>query len=267
VIATYHNHTTWSDGQATVAGMVEAAREQGLDEIGISDHWVLHPRGRTPFWSMDPDRLGEYVADVREVAAASEAPRVRVGLEVDWFPEHADAIAARLEEHEFDFLIGSVHEVRDFGLDSAAAPWDALPFPERDEMHRAYWRALADLARSGLFDLVGHLDLTKKFGHRPSADLSEEVNVALDAIASADMAAELNTAGWFKPCEEAYPSDALIRACRARDIPMLVNADAHEPGELARGLSRGRETLREAGCREVAVFARRERGAVALPQR
>ncbi len=64
MITSYHNHTKWSDGWGTVAETLEAARVLELDEVGVSDHWVLHPEGRTPRWSMDPDRLGEYVAAV-----------------------------------------------------------------------------------------------------------------------------------------------------------------------------------------------------------
>jgi histidinol-phosphatase (PHP family) len=263
MIASYHNHTTWSDGRATVAETLEAARALGLHEVGISDHWVLDPDGETPRWSMEPDALGAYVDHVR--AACGEAsPTLRLGLEADWFPGHGAAIAARLGEHEFDYLIGSVHTIDGFRADSYAHLWEALTVEERDDMHRRYWRAIADLARSRLFDIVGHLDLTKKFDQHPTVDLGPEIDAALDAIAEAGMAVELNTSGWGYPCRDAYPSLDLLRACRARGIPALLGADAHDPAALRRDFGRGAARLREVGYDRVAVFESRRRSDVAL---
>ena len=34
----YHTHTKYSDGHNEVVDMVRAAEEQGLSELGISDH-------------------------------------------------------------------------------------------------------------------------------------------------------------------------------------------------------------------------------------
>jgi len=263
LITSYHNHTTWSDGTGTIREMSEVARELGIDELGISDHWVLDPDGNTPRWSMDPSRLEEYVADVREHMAGA-TPTLRLGLEVDWFPGHGDAIAAGLAPHDFDYLIGSVHTLDGFRADSYAHLWEELTPEERDGKHRTYWRAIEDMARSGLFDFVGHLDLTKKFNQYPSVDLSAEIDAALDAIATAGLAVELNTAGWSLPCQDGYPSVDLLRACRDRDIPALVNADAHVPPNLRRHFGRAGARLRQAGYEEVVVFAGRERRSVPL---
>ena len=45
MVTSYHNHTRWSDGDATLAGHIQAARRAGLAELGISDHYVLYPGG------------------------------------------------------------------------------------------------------------------------------------------------------------------------------------------------------------------------------
>ena len=41
MIATYHNHSNHSDGKTTITEMVSFARELGIDELGISDHFCL----------------------------------------------------------------------------------------------------------------------------------------------------------------------------------------------------------------------------------
>ena len=107
--------------------------------------------------------------------------------------------------------------------------------------------------------LIGHLDLPKKYGFLPTADLTTEANAALDAIAAAGLAIELNTAGWQKPINEAYPSPALLRPARERDIPLLINADAHVPADAAADYDRARALAREARYSELVRFERRQR--------
>lgn len=260
MIASYHNHTTWSDGTTSIDAMVAGARRLGLDVLGLSDHFVIHPSGAVLEWSMDPERLGAYLCAVRAVrAAAGGGPAIRVGLEVDWFPECGDAIRAALDAHEFDYLIGAVHEVDGFPIDMATEAWDALDADTQNDRHRLYWQRMRAMAESGLFDIAAHIDLSKKFGHRPTVDLDAEIDAALDAMAAADMVVELNTAGWHKPCDEAYPAPDLLRRVRARGMPVTLSADAHAPEHLLRDFDRGAALLRDMGFTEIARFEERRR--------
>ena len=140
--------------------------------------------------------------------------------------------------------------------------------PERDrdidDIIAGYWTRMLGMARSGLFEFVGHLDMYKKFGQRPSVDMSEHVNSVLDAIAKSGMAVELNTSGWYKTAGEQYPSQDMVIGCRKRRIPMLVTADAHHCSDLTRDFDRGTRLLRDAGYSEKAVFAGRKIGSASL---
>lgn len=266
MIASYHNHTAWSDGKTSVAEMVEGARRLGVDELGISDHFVLPPTGEHPDWAMPADALDRYVADVRgHQAAGAGSPVVRLGLEVDWYPGHASQIRAALAGHDFDYLIGSVHEVEGFTIDGSPAGWERRSPDERNAVHRDYWVAMRSLAESRLFDIAAHLDLAKKFAFLPTIDLTDVLDPALDAIAAADLVVEVNTAGWHKPCRDAYPSVEILAACRARDIPVTINADAHQPDHLVRDFGRAAARLREVGYDRIARFAGRERSFEPLP--
>jgi histidinol-phosphatase (PHP family) len=248
----------------TVAEIVEAARQAGLDELGISDHYVLFPGGAPCEWSMAPDKLGEYVAEVREAAAQHGAPVIRLGVEADYFPETVETARAELARHSFDYVIGSVHYVGGFPVDAHRRYWDALSEEERNETWRVYWQRIREMAQSGVFDIAAHLDLPKKYGYRPTADFKAGALAALDAIAAAGMAIEINTAGWSLPAQEAYPSPDLLRAARARDVPLLINADAHRADHLARHFDRARALAREAGYKELVRYERRQRFAMPL---
>lgn len=258
MLTSYHNHTTWSDGVPTLAEQIAAAPAQRLTELGISDHYVFHPGPEPVEWSMPLDRLGEYVAALQEAAARAPVT-FRIGIEADYFPETVDELRQRLAPLPFDYVIGSVHYVGDFPLDSRAADWEALSVEERDEVWRGYWQRIAALAESGVYDFAAHLDLPKKFGFRPTIDLAREAAAALDAIAAAGMAIEINTAGWSLPAAEAYPSADLLREARRREIPLLINADAHRTEHLTRDFDRARSLARECGYTELVRYHRRER--------
>ena len=120
------------------------------------------------------------------------------------------------------------------------------------------------MAQSRVFDFVGHLDLPKKFGFRPTADLSVEEDRALDAIAAAGMAIEINTNGWNLPATEAYPALNLLRKTHNRSIPLLINSDAHHPDRLVEHFDRARELARQAGYEELVRYEQRRRTAYPL---
>jgi histidinol-phosphatase (PHP family) len=257
--ATYHNHTSWSDGTCSVVEMVTEARRLGIEELGISDHLVLHPSGTVPEdWSMLPEQVPAYVAEL-QAQRTDDGPAIRVGLEVDWFPEQRQAIAELLSAYPLDFVIGSVHEIDGFEIDYRASAWQQLDDDGRNQIHRRYWQQIRSMAESQLFDIVGHLDLTKKFGFRPTIDLDEEITATLDAVAAADLVVELSSAGWYYPCQEPYPSVELLEQCHRRQIPVLPASDAHVPQHLVRDFDRSTKLLRATGYTRVARFAGRHR--------
>ncbi len=264
MITSLHNHSTWSDGKATVKQMLAMASELGIDELGIADHFVLRPDGEPPFWSIPADRLDAYVDELVRLQSGA-GPTLRIAIEVDWFPNNAEVIAESLQGLPFDHIIGSLHEIGTFVLDASAEAWRELNQEQQDHFHRRYWQRLPSLAASGLFDIVGHLDLPKKFGGSPSTNLDKEINTALDAVAAAGLVVELNTAGWHWPCQDAYPSLELLQQCRERGIPTMLTADAHSPDHLLRDFSRGCERLRAAGYQQIVRFENREKVFYDLP--
>jgi histidinol-phosphatase (PHP family) len=261
MLASYHSHTTWSDGKGSVAQFVAAAREIGLGEVGISDHFTLHPSQDSVSWAMPPDDVDQYVRELMAAAERSRAdggPVVRIGLEADWFAASEPAIREALDGLPLDYVIGSVHFNGDFTIDGHAATWQRLSPDDRDEMHCAYWRQIPPMAASGLFDVAAHLDLTKKFGFHPRCDVKPLIAEALDAIAEAGMVVEINTNGWHCPCREPYPSAAILELCRARDIAVTLSADAHQPAHLLRDFPAAARILRDAGYEQVARLAGRQ---------
>jgi histidinol-phosphatase (PHP family) len=251
MITSYHVHSNISDGNNTISELVEAAARQGLDEIGISDHYVLLSEGRSASWSMPLDYIPAYLDAIESAARAARGKvAVRRGLEVDFCPDSIDSVAKLIHNYGFDYVIGSVHFVGSFPIDDCKAYWDELPDGKADEIIQRYWENIRLMAESRVFRVAGHLDLYKKFGYLPSFDARPLIAKALDAIADFGMAVELNTSGWHKAAvKEPYPSLGILRDCAARDIPIIITADAHNVNELTRDYDRARILVESVGGR------------------
>lgn len=242
-------HTALSDGEGDMDAFVARAAELGLGEIGFSDHLVPRAWDDEGYGLAGQDVAG-YAEAVRAAAARAArragAPRVLLGVEVDYVPGAEAELEALLGRERFDYVIGSVHFADGFPFDMTTCRDDPR-WDDVDAVWTAYWATVARAAAWGRFDVVGHLDLPKKFGRRPSASMAAAEDAALDAIAAAGLALELNTSGLRHAAGEAYPGPSLLARAAARGIPLVFGSDAHAPADVGRDLDRAAAVARAAG--------------------
>ena len=248
----YHNHSDMSDGAAPLELICRTAKAAGLREFGISDHWVIPPAGSpidASSWRMIPSRLDEYVEKVLKLKKEldSDTFTLRLGLEVDFFFENYEEVLANLAPYPFEYTIGSVHYSGTFPIDHDAADWVGLTPEQLSEVCEGYWKKLEGAAACGRYTFIGHPDLPKKFGFIDNSHYLSHAVKVLDAVAKNNGAIELNTAGWFKECKEQYPSIAILQEACKRNIPVVINADAHHQDHIRRNFSESAKVLEEAG--------------------
>jgi len=271
----YHTHSCFSDGTGTPRQHVEAAIAAGMRVIGFSDHGPLDED-----WTIPPQRLEEYrrsVLDLKEEYAGRV--EVLLGVEADWLPESPEWLQ-RITSFQWDYLIGSVHLV---GIPGTEHFW---PVDATEELFvggvaemlngdiRAaltiYYERLAVAARSGLFQILGHLDLVKKWNangrHFGESEpwYRELVVSAIEAAVDSGCIVEVNTAGLVYPAAEVYPSPWIIQECVRRGVRLTLNADAHKPADLQRCFSQVLPRLQSLGVAELWKLEGGEWGAVGL---
>ncbi len=171
-------------------------------------------------------------------------------------------MASLLDRYEWDYIIGSVHFVRDRAVDMRGA-FDVWGRGESAEkVWRRYFETLAEAARTGMYDVMAHPDLVKVWGGerpRPDGDLRRFYDRAMEGIAESGIAVELSTAGLRKPVGEMYPDRAFLEMVVDAGNPIALSSDAHTPEQLGYEYGRAVELLTDLGVREIAVFERRER--------
>lgn len=255
--ADYHMHTPLC--HHAVGEPIEYAAQAvrvGLTEIGFSEHSPM-PRDDFDDWRMEFDKLDHYVELVRRAQKAFPNLIVKLALEVDYIPGHEDWIRQLAARHRWDYFIGSVHYVSEsWDLDN---PKKLSQWKERDpfEVWSAYFARLTQAAESGLFDIIGHADLAKKFCFYPDRDCTHLFRAFLSAAAKSGVAIELNTAGLRKQCKEIYPSRHILELAREAGIPITFGSDAHAPEEVGLDFTAAVELARSVGYAQRRTFAQR----------
>lgn len=245
--ADYHMHTPLC--RHAVGEPVDYAAQalaRGLDEIGFSDHSPM-PQDDFDDWRMRADQLDEYVEKVRKAQRDYPQLNIRLALEVDYLPGYEDWIKELSARHPWDYLIGSVHYVSDsWDIDN---PYKLSHWKDRDplEVWTAYFERLTMAAESGLFEIIGHPDLPKKFGHRPQQDCTPLFKRFLLGARKTGTAFELNTAGLRKDCREIYPSRSFLEIAVTEKVPITFGADAHKPEEVGADFDMAIDLARSVG--------------------
>jgi histidinol-phosphatase (PHP family) len=244
-------HTDFStDATVPIDVYAALAREQGLAELAITDHLDFDPR-------LANFALADFSRRERAVRAAAERwdgrPAIRFGVEITYQREREAEIRAYLAEHQYDYVIGSVHTLSGIPDDrpDPIARWAAGK--THREASASYWEELDAAIRSGLFDTIGHLDVVKRwlfrplgpFEYEPHADLYER---ALLALVDTGVALEVNSSGLRHRQKEPYPPPVAVERFRALGGERVTaGTDVHKQESFGFGLGDVYRAIESAG--------------------
>jgi len=254
----YHMHTTFSDGRNDLHEYIYEAAIKKIDEIGFSDHIYL----KKETWSMDFANLPNYASNISKLKETSQIS-VKMGLEVDFVPDKMEGLMQMINRYDFDYLIGSVHFIGDWLIDSER---HIEEWKKRDvnQVYEQYFNLVQTMAKTRLFDSVGHLDLPKKFGFRPTRDIEDLLLETVETISKSGMCIEVNTSGLRKPCREMYPNEKLLKVCFDKGLPITFGSDAHSSNDVGADFDKVLDLVKGVGYQELVRFAGRSRELVEL---
>ena len=249
-----HNHTTrCNHAEGTVDEYIQRAIELGIDIYGFSEH---APMDFDEKYRLQFEEMQAYTDDILNAKEKyKDDIDILLGYEVDWLQGH---MSDKVLNADVDYLIGSVHFIDKWSFDNPEfiGGWENKDI---DEIWKAYFEATEAMAKSGLFDVVGHLDLIKVFKFMPKQDVRVLAKNVLQAIKKSNMVMEINTAGLRKPVEEIYPSRALLEEAYVLDIPITFSSDAHAIEHIGAGYDLATALAKDVGYTQAVTFQGRDK--------
>lgn len=264
----FHTHCKFDDGTEPLEAYVQSAIDKGISSLGFTGHQPL------PFenaWSLPRKHYETYLEEVRRLREEYTGQvEIYLGLEADYIPGYSDRFHQMIEEDGLDYVIGSVHLVMKPGstdvkdLTSIDGPRedfirgiDTLYEGNARPLVEAYYDQQREMVATQRPHVIGHLD---KINMQNKGELFNEqakwykdaVDYLLDTIAAQGTIVELNTRGVYTGKTDVFfPEREVVEKCFERNIPMMVNTDAHHPDQLDELFDEATDLLKDVGYDEV----------------
>lgn len=206
---------------------VLAAIEKGLPEICFTDHIPL-PNGEDAEHRMAIEEVEPYLEKIAILNRKYREISILAGIEADYVEGNETYIKEFLAGYHFDLVIMSVHFIKHWQNQQWVFNYEYSEATIPQQYHD-YFQAMLKGIETGLFDIIGHLDIIKRPGFPVLATNREDVEKVLNAIKKKEMCIELNTSGLRKPISEMYPTQEILTMAIKKDIPFTMASDAHRP--------------------------------------
>ncbi|MBU8908840.1 histidinol-phosphatase [Desertibacillus haloalkaliphilus] len=251
------HHERCGHAKGTIEDYITAAISNGLDVIGIADHSPYfhskedHP---SPGVTMAKSQFNDYV---NEVLTFKEKYRdkidVLLGIECDYFPAHMESYRQAVRNIPFDYIIGSVHFVDDISIFKKGR-WEGLTKEQKIKTKESYYSLIEQSARSGMFQVLGHIDAMKGFYPQFSEIETDVIDQTLQVIADHELVIEVNTSGKTKDSGGWYPSDEILERALFHNVSVTFGSDAHVPERVGDEFNIVTKRLKEIGYHEWVYF-------------
>lgn len=179
--------------------------------------------------------LSEYT-DFIDVLRKRDYPiKLLFGLEVCYFEGQEKLIEKYIRSYNFDHIIGSVHWLDGFGFDLNRDAWENV---DVDNAYRRHFEIMEPLIECELFDVVGHPDSIKIYGHTPSYDLKPTYNKIAALMKKHGVCAEQNGGVHMKHNEiELGLAPDFLKAVKSNGVKIITSSDAHRPEDVGRNIA------------------------------
>jgi histidinol-phosphatase (PHP family) len=260
IIADYHVHSDFSsDSKAPMEQMIERALQLGLKRLCFTDHMDYdYPNVSDLSFVFDPDAYVTKLSELKE--HYREQIELLTGVELGLQPHLSERLTGLINNHSFDFIIGSSHLV-DHTDPYYPQYWEHRT---KEEGIRDYFKSIIANCKSYQgFHVYGHIDYIIRYvpgqpGQIPDysyadyADLLEEV---LKTIISYGKGIELNTAGLKYGLGYAHPKAEVLKRYRELGGELItVGSDAHKPEHLCYDFHLVPDFLKSLGFHYYATF-------------
>lgn len=258
----YHIHPEYSiDAQGSIDEFCQAAIRAGLREIAFTTHLdtdpltndcIVNVRGKevdvqSRVWFED------YETSIRNAGDkyADEGLVVLMGAELDIYPDVASNLPEGFLSAGWDLIIGSAHLIDHLAIskkEDAAIIYSRYTAGELGDL---YFSTLRDTVQTSLVNVLGHIDLYRRFGEQAYGDEIYElwkphIIELAQKMNRYGVGFEINTSSWRKGQKEPHPSLEIICALTGNGVRVVtIGSDSHRPEDVGYGTRRAAHVLRD----------------------
>jgi histidinol-phosphatase (PHP family) len=273
-----HSGTFCRHARNDLEQVIQRAVAAGFSHYGLSEH---APRFRDE--DLGPDEADLTPADLTtlflkykrkaEALRESYADRIKlfVGFETERLPPHDWVERMKsLRGRGFDYVVGSVHDVGGQWVDHSPEMTRSLSesLGGSEALHLAYFDAVADLVSNLRPEVVGHLDLVRKFeppGFAFSPNVMRRISDVLEVVRAAGSVLDVNCSAWRRGLGPVYPLPEILERARSMGVGVTLGDDSHGVDGVGVGLEASLEAIAKAGYREARCLVRLERSLIWEP--
>jgi histidinol-phosphatase (PHP family) len=265
-LSNLHTHTLYCDGNNNAEDYIKKAIELGFLSIGFSGHSYI-PGSLGEDWCMSEEGTLEYIKELKSLREKYKNDiEVYIGLETDYYSGYTKDIKEQLS---LDYTLGSVHLIKNeltgkfYSIDSSPEITEEgiKAFGGVKNYIKKYYETLSKMIMEQEPDIIGHIDLVKKFNSGNSYFNENElwyrkfVNEILDKIKNTDSIIEVNTGamsrGWT---DFPYPSRFILELILEKDIPITLNSDVHSVENIDYYFDESMSVIKETGFKKIKIL-------------
>lgn len=257
----------------TLRQVLERVIERGYVIFGVSEH---APRTEERFLysteiekGYDTERLrSDFEAYASEIQRLADefAGRLTVlrGFEAEVVPDdgYVEFMNHYRQEYQFDYMVGSVHYVKEIQIDGEKEQFDRAleKAGDLETLSIRYYEKVKEMVSRLRPEVVGHFDLVRKNaeGRVDTPRIREFARAALQEVARQEAILDLNTAGYRKGLETPYPAPWVLQEAREMGIGVCFGDDSHGIDDVGAGLEAARQYLLDHGIDRISVLDREE---------
>jgi histidinol-phosphatase (PHP family) len=271
-----HSADYCDHAHSTLYEMLGAAAAKGMVVFGVTEHAprvearFLYPEEIEMGWDL-AKVIGNFERYAEAIGPLAEIFRDRLtvlrAFEIEVVPQdrYIDVMLGYRKRYNFDYVVGSVHYVGETLIDYTAAVFEEAMKTEGglEPLAVRYYNSVTRMVNDIKPEVVGHLDLIRKFGRRygpvDTPPIRRAAEKTLEAIREHNGILDINTAGYRKGLDGPYVAPWLLERAQTLGIEVCFGDDSHSVSEVGAGIFEAREYLLAHGIDHITVLNRGKR--------
>lgn len=264
----YHLHNHFSpDSEESTELIIEQAIKKGMKSICITNHaeWHNKASGLSTFDLNEAiDRFKKIEEELDLLRPKYPEIDIRFGVELEYYEGRMEELTEFVERVPLDFILGSVHVVKDVVIASGKFAHKLYKTLTEEEAYHAYFDQVEKLVEWGHFDIAAHFDVFKKAGidfYGPFDPVKYEARIVpiLKKMKEKGIGLELNTKCLESKCREVFPHPTILRWAVELGIEnFTLSSDAHKAKDVSVYIKEAAKVAKEVGIKQISTYKLRK---------